>query len=92
MSHARNLVLGSAAALALLTISTVPGEVHAAKAGMEKCAGLVKAGKNDCGTSKHDCSGKATANGDAEEWVYVPKGVCEKLVGASLLSEKKSKG
>lgn len=48
---------------------------------MEKCMGVVKAGKNDCGTSKHACAGMATVDGDAEEWVYVPKGACEKIAG-----------
>lgn len=50
----------------------------------EKCAGIVKAGKNDCGTSKHDCAGQATANRDSEEWIKVPKGTCNKIVGATL--------
>ena len=40
---------------------------------MEKCAGIAKAGKNDCGTGKHACAGQAKADG-GEEWVYVPKG------------------
>lgn len=75
--------------------ATVPGEALAAKPGFEKCAGIVKAGKNDCGTSKHACAGQASKDGDAEEWVYVPEGTCEKLVGAKLKApaekaEKKS--
>ena len=56
----------------------------AGKPGFEKCAGIVKAGLNDCGTSKHDCSGKATLDNDPEEWIYVPAGTCEKIVGATL--------
>lgn len=58
------------------------------KANMEKCAGIAKAGKNDCGTSKHACAGQAKADG-GEEWVYVPKGACEKIVGGMLVATKK---
>ncbi len=56
---------------------------------IEKCAGVAKAAKNDCGTSTHDCAGKAAKNDDPEEWVYVPSGVCEKLAGAKLKETKK---
>ena len=58
------------------------------KANMEKCAGIAKAGKNDCGTSKHACAGQAKADG-GEEWVYVPKGTCEKIVGGMVVASKK---
>ena len=62
----------------------VTAPVHAAKPGMEKCAGIAKAGKNDCGTSKHSCAGQAVKSGDKEEWVYVPTGSCEKIVGGEV--------
>ena len=58
------------------------------KGNMEKCAGIAKAGKNDCGTSKHACAGQSKADG-GEEWVYVPKGACEKIVGGALVASKK---
>lgn len=51
------------------------------KDGTEKCAGVTKAGKNDCGTDKHACAGLAKADKDASEWNYVPKGTCEKSGG-----------
>jgi uncharacterized membrane protein len=81
-----NLLLNAALSTLLIASTTAP--VHAAKPGMEKCSGIAKAGKNDCGTSKHACAGQATANGDKEEWVYVPTGTCEKIVGGEV---KKSK-
>jgi uncharacterized membrane protein len=77
-------LVASAALSSLLALGLVASPVMAAKEGFEKCAGLVKAGKNDCGTSQHACAGQATKNGDKEEWVYVPNGTCDKLVGASL--------
>ena len=62
----------------------------AAKDGMEKCAGIVKAGKNDCGTSKGACSGTSKVDSDKEAWVYLPKGTCEKIVGATIYKPAKS--
>jgi uncharacterized membrane protein len=42
------------------------------------------AGMNDCGTSKHSCAGKATVSGAPDEWVFVPTGTCNKIVGGTL--------
>lgn len=53
-------------------------------AGTEKCYGVAKAGKNDCAGAKHACAGQGTKAGDANEWVKVPTGTCERLVGGSL--------
>jgi uncharacterized membrane protein len=50
----------------------------------EKCAGIIKAGKNDCATSKNECHGHVTTDRDAEAWIYVPKGTCERISGAHL--------
>ncbi|MCC6220875.1 MAG: DUF2282 domain-containing protein [Deltaproteobacteria bacterium] len=49
----------------------------------EKCAGVSKAGKNDCGSidKSHDCGGLAKKDNDPNEWVFVPEGTCEKLGG-----------
>lgn len=53
------------------------------KEGMEKCYGVVKAGKNDCGANGHSCAAQAATDGDKKEWVMVPTGLCDKLVGGS---------
>lgn len=90
MKDAQNLVKAAAMALACATVATAALPAHAGKKGMEKCAGIAKAGKNDCGTSKHACAGMADKDGDPEEWVYVPEGTCEKIVGGTLLKSKKS--
>lgn len=49
----------------------------------EKCAGISKAGANDCGSldGKHSCSGQATVDNDPNEWIYVPQGTCTKITG-----------
>lgn len=63
-------------------------EAHAAKEGMEKCAGIVKAGQNDCAANGHSCAGQAKADGDPNEWILVPEGTCDKIVGGEVVGEK----
>ena len=63
------------------------GQALAAKEDMEKCAGVAKAGKNDCGTGKHSCAGQSSADRGADEWIYVPKGTCEKIAGGKVVSK-----
>ncbi len=55
----------------------------------EKCYGVAKAGKNDCGTSAHSCAGQAKTDGAPAEWLNLPKGTCEKLAGGRLAPAKK---
>lgn len=60
----------------------------AEKPNMEKCYGISKAGKNDCGRPPaHSCQGQATTDGDKADWIYVSKGACEKIVGGSLAAK-----
>jgi len=55
-------------------------EKETASDAKEKCYGVVKAAKNECAGNGHACAGQATKNGDPGEWIYVPKGTCERLV------------
>lgn len=57
--------------------------------GMEKCAGIVKAGHNDCGTKAHGCAAQAKTDAHPSEWVFLPKGTCDKLVGGSVVVKAK---
>ena len=59
-------------------------ESLAGKEGMEKCAGIVKAGMNDCGANGHECAGMSTVDSDPNEWIYVTEGTCNKIVDATL--------
>ncbi len=63
----------------------------AGKPGFEKCAGIVKAGMNDCGTSAHNCSGQAAKDNDSKEWIYVPEGTCKKIAGSTLKAPAQKK-
>ncbi len=51
--------------------------------GMEKCFGIAKAGKNDCGSSAQSCASSSKTDGDKNAWLMVPKGTCDKIVGGS---------
>lgn len=77
-----NTLLAGAVALA---VAGTAGAANA-QAEKEKCYGVVKAGKNDCAAAggAHSCGGQAAANGLGDEWVAVPKGLCDKLVNGSL--------
>lgn len=63
--------------------ATHPAEA-AKKKDMEKCYGIVKAGKNDCQTSNSSCAGTAEVDNKPTAFIVLPKGTCEKIVGGSL--------
>ena len=50
----------------------------------EKCYGVAKAAKNDCAGAAHACAGQSKADASPKEFITVPKGTCERLVGGSL--------
>lgn len=89
MSNKTPIIVGAAAFAFVAGASIVATNSNAgnmgASANMEKCAGVVKAGKNDCGANGHSCAGMAKKDGDANEWVKVPTGTCAKLVNGRVL-------
>jgi uncharacterized membrane protein len=78
------LLQGTLASLIAVGLTAASGIALAAKGDTEKCAGIAKAGKNDCGTSRSACAGSATADRDVEAWILVPAGTCEKIAGGKL--------
>ena len=74
------ILITSALAVAVLAL---PMMANAAddNAGKEKCYGVAKAGKNDCAANGHGCAAQSKAAKNAKEWVYLPAGTCERLVG-----------
>ena len=83
MNASNQLIHGAIASLLALGLGTA-STAYAQKAETEKCAGIVKAGKNDCGTSKGACAGTVAVDRDAEAWVYVPKGTCARIAGGTV--------
>jgi uncharacterized membrane protein len=60
----------------------------AADDNQEQCAGIIKAGKNDCATSTNACHGHVSTDANPEAWIYVPKGTCSKLAGGRVVMVK----
>jgi len=81
-------IIVSGAIASVMAMGLLAGEAVAAKKGFEKCAGIVKAGKNDCGNSRHGCAGQASSNNMADEWLYVPNGTCKKITGSNIFKKK----
>jgi uncharacterized membrane protein len=75
--------------LTILTVSLLASAAQAlaTKPGFEKCAGIAKAGKNDCGSNGHACAGQSTRDRDPNDWIYVPKGTCEKIAGGRVIKK-----
>jgi len=74
--------IGSVLALGLASASAYAGPV-AMDSTSEKCYGIAAPGKNDCAGPAHACAGQSKAT-TGKEWIKVPKGTCERIVGGSL--------
>jgi uncharacterized membrane protein len=85
---ANTLVLGAALLAALAAVQrythvgSEPGSRFVFE--RERCHGIVRAGRNDCGTSRHACAGQAGADAQADEWISLPAGTCERIAGGRL--------
>lgn len=81
-----------ATALSLGTLTMTTDILAKPKCAVEKCYGIVKKMKNDCGTPKHACAAQAPYNNDPADWMYVMKGNCQRIVGGSLKPMMTTKG
>ena len=79
-------VILAAAVSSLLALTT--SAFAADDANSEKCYGVAKAGKNDCAGGAHACAGQSSKTGSAKEFIKLPKGTCERIVGGSLTPGK----
>ena len=80
----------SAAIGSLLVLGLGSNASAAEKPAMEKCFGIAKAGMNDCSgpKSSHSCAGHATKDNDANDFVAVPKGTCDKIAGGMAMMKE----
>jgi uncharacterized membrane protein len=85
-----NVAYTALAGVLALGVGAASAHVAAEEATTERCAGIVKAGMNDCGTSKHACAGQAKVDNDPEEWILVPTGTCAKITGGNVLTGEAS--
>jgi uncharacterized membrane protein len=90
MKQARSTIRLAVASLVALGIGSLATTAYAADdhSGDEQCAGVIKAGKNDCATSMNDCHGHVKADANPMAWIYVPKGTCDRIVGAHVVKVK----
>ena len=78
------LVASAVAATMALPLLAKAGPAPAPGFQAEKCYGINAAGKNDCASSNsHSCAGEAKQAADPKSWIYVPVGICGKIVGGS---------
>lgn len=76
----------AAAIAGLFALGVASGNALAAEPkGMEKCFGVAKAGKNDCGSNKtaHACAGQSKMDNDKNDFKYVKTGTCTQLGGSN---------
>ena len=75
-------LIASALAVAVLAMPLLANAAaDAAAAGKEKCSGVATAGKNDCAANGHGCAAQSKLAKNTKEWVYLPAGTCDRLVG-----------
>jgi len=86
MKHSDKVI--RSAFLGLVAVGLVGTAQAADKPETEKCSGIVKAGKNDCGTSKTSCAGAIKTDRDAEAWILLPKGTCDRIAGGQVTISK----
>ena len=77
------LVAASLAAALSLPAVAKAGPAPQPKFEAEKCYGIAKAGKNDCETKMSSCAGTSKRDGQKDAWIYMPKGSCDKIIGAA---------
>lgn len=87
MQDLKRMIISSLSNFLLVTTSTnlMTSQIFAAQE-MEKCYGIVKAGMNDCKTSKQECAGSATVDSQPDSYLLLPKGLCDKIVGGRITS------
>lgn len=70
----------------VLALGLSLASTSASAASKEKCYGVAKAGQNDCATKKSSCVGTSTTDNQADAFIVVPEGLCERLAKGSLAS------
>jgi uncharacterized membrane protein len=91
MSKSNPVIRSAVASLLAFGVAAAATDTLAAKGDNEKCAGIVKAGKNDCGTSYGSCAGTSKVDNDKEAWIYLPKGACERITGGRVQTSADAK-
>ncbi|MET0961802.1 MAG: DUF2282 domain-containing protein [Noviherbaspirillum sp.] len=85
LANAAAICAAIAAALLAVQQNThlLPGSVDSFAFERERCYGVVRAGRNDCGTAQHACAGRAAQDARRDEWLMLPAGTCDSIVGGT---------
>ena len=83
--NVKNLSIAAAIGALLVAGSAQAGEMGQPKGDKVKCYGIAKAGKNDCGSKAagHSCAGQSSKNADANDFIALPAGTCDKIANGS---------
>lgn len=90
MSHrfGNTVVISGAIAAVLIAVQqnthVLPGSGRNFALDRERCYGVVRAGRNDCGTAQHACAGRAGRDAQRDEWLMLPAGTCDRIAGGSV--------
>ncbi len=84
MKNTHALITTALATLITMGATGIQTAAAEDKADMEKCYGVVKAGKNDCKTMSNACAGHSTTDAQADAFIALPKGTCERIAGGNL--------
>lgn len=77
------LVTAGLTAGSLAVIAADKPEDKNGKQPVEKCYGVAKKGKNDCKSDAHSCAGLSTKDKDKADYILVPEGTCQKIIGGT---------
>jgi len=89
MNHKQIAIRSAIAGVLALGLAAASQSALAAKGDMEHCAGIAKAGKNDCGSAGNSCAGTTKMDKEKDGWIAVPKGTCEKIAGGMVVADAK---
>ncbi|MFT4634741.1 MAG: putative membrane protein [Arenicella sp.] len=86
--------LGAVIATSIMATALLGTSSIASAASTERCADIVKGGKNSCAvkTLGTSCQGQATADNTVGAWIKVPAGTCGNIVSICVTSAEAPAG
>lgn len=84
MNKDKKIASAALAGIISVALANIPAQSAIAAPNDVKCYGIAKAGKNDCGTIIGACAATVKQEKACYAWIYMPKGICAKISGASI--------
>jgi uncharacterized membrane protein len=92
MIHREKMIQSTIIAFFAMTASHVAIAASDPTPSTEKCYGIAKAGMNDCQTATASCASSSTQDSQADAFLLMPSGLCERVVGGHLKPDLKQSG